>query len=371
MKNNRCFSFAKIMTESNKPTALKLRSSDKPWLANQKVLIISTKFRWYSESFADAFRQCGCDVTLHEESLRIEKSDIKRYIKYRLHLASSKDYEEIREEINKRVLEKYNQCKPDLFVVVMGNQITPDTLKIINKSCKTVVLLSDTREKYPYYDCVVPFYSKVYTYELSDLEYYKSIGVNVDALYGLVDEKQYYPIKNCNKNIDLCFVGFMNEERKKILEQLYRDFPELRMEFWGQYLTSHNPIKFLKWFFTRKRKVFKNKVIHYSKVNQIYNSSKICLNLNGVLNVNGWGSRLAEILGTCSFQIAKGNSIIDSEFEKCLVTYGSYEELKKQINEYLNDEKSRSIFANNGYNKVINNFTYKKAAQRILEDKDF
>lgn len=334
----------------------------------RKIMIVSTKFRWYGDSFADAFRMCGCDVLLCKESVRVEKSDFLRYLKYRTHLIKAKDYDDIRNNINRRVIEKFNNYKPDLFLVVMGNQITPETLKYINLSCPTAVVLTDTREAYPFYDSVVPLYTKSYTYEITNLTYYKSIGANIDSLFGLVDEKMYFPIDNVQKRIDISFVGFMNAERKALLEKIYNDFPGLKMEFWGQYLTSHNPIAYFHYFFSKKKNVFKNKVIHYSKVNEIYNASKICLNLNGVQSVEGWGSRLTEILGTKSFQIVKENLSIKKEFNNCLATYKSYEELKTKITFFLKNPEERARLSTNGYSKAINYFTYKQAARKILRD---
>ena len=112
------------------------------------------------------------------------------------------------------------------------------------------------------------------------------------------------------------------------------------MCFYGEYAPLRKPLQFLRWLFSNKKKTFKNRNIHYKKVNYIYNKSKIVLNIQCNQSKKGWSSRLPEISATKAFQIVDYNSFIDERLGDSIVMFKNYDELKFLIEYFLNSYDS-------------------------------
>ena len=100
-------------------------------------------------------------------------------------------------------------------------------------------------------------------------------------------------------------------------------------------------------------KKFKNRIICQQEVNNIYNKSKLVLNINSFQTHNDWSSRLVEILGsgaTCVSEYTKASYQFFSEY--CLF-FKSYSELRQIIDDCF----SKGIPSKNGLVYVKNNFS--------------
>lgn len=331
-----------------------------------RVLLITSTFRWYAENYTNALDEIGCVYEHINASVTINKKNILAKIKNFCGLNIERDIEKEKKRINKIALEKFKQINANIVILTLGNQLYRETLVEMRKTAIIINIFGDTLAQYPYVESIADCFDFIYSYEMNDVQYLQSKNINCIPLMGLGNVKQYFPIK-IKKDIDLCFVGAMYPNRKKILEQLYLDFPNLKMEFWGRYVGLKHPINYLKWFFSKKRTVFKNKVIHYSKVNELYNSSKICLNINGFQTHNGWSSRLVEIALTNSCQIVDYNNYINSVFSDKMCLYRNYDELKEIIIMLLNDDAKREALSELCYNFCKNNFTYIVSMNDILK----
>jgi spore maturation protein CgeB len=333
----------------------------------KRVLLLCSDFMWYAESIEQAFCECGWNTKMLKSHIGPNNNNYIIRLKSLLHKDITNFLEKKRDIFSTKAIKEFDRFKPDLVYVTLGNQLTPEAIRYMKKNAYTVLKLSDTLSVYPYLQQVVSIYDRVYTYEISDIEELKKYGVTGHRSMGTYDSKQYFPI-DCSRDIDVCFVGKMYPQRKELLERLIEDLPDVKFRFWGTYVKVNKPIKYLNWMFSKKHKVFANKNIHYSEVNEIYNRSKICLNINGYQTQIGWASRLPEILGTRSFQLVDGNEAINSEFNGCLATFYTYEDLKNKILYYLKHDDERKQIAINGYEKVIHSYTRKHQIESILND---
>jgi spore maturation protein CgeB len=336
-------------------------------MSKYKVLLIASIFRWYAESIEKAFIANDCDVLLMRESVVVGKWNLYGKVKEIIGCNVEKEKNKTREKININALKLFKEYKPNIVYVTMGNQLTQKTIEEMKESAVVIASFGDTIAQYPYLGEIAKYYDIIYSYEMTDVDKLQNKGICAKEMMGLADSEQYFPI-DCEKDIDICFVGAMYPNRKETLEKLYHDFPNLNMQFYGKYVGIRKTREFFKWLFTGKYKVFKNRNIHYEDVNKIYNRSKICLNINGFQTKVGWASRLPEILLTKSFQIVDYNKKIEEEFAKCLETYTSYEELKTIIQRYISDDEKRNRIGTNGFSKVKKQFTYERAISNVLTD---
>jgi hypothetical protein len=81
-----------------------------------------------------------------------------------------------------------------------------------------------------------------------------------------------------------------------------------------------------------------------------------------------WSSRVYMILGSGGFLIHPRLEGLKEEFTKDeLVTYRNGQELKEKIDYYLTHEEERKKIQMAGYKKVIENYTYTKRIQTLLD----
>lgn len=102
---------------------------------------------------------------------------------------------------------------------------------------------------------------------------------------------------------------------------------------------------------------------------KIIKCSKINLNLTNRPIKTGLPLRIFDIMGCGGFLISNYQSEIPEYFEpdRDIVLYGSVQELLEKIDYYLKHEDERLQIAQNGYEKVKENFTYDRRLEIMFE----
>ncbi len=264
-----------------------------------------------------------------------------------------------------------NYCKtikPDVLIVTQGMQLLPDAVDRLRKTCVTVLRMSDRISLFPELEERLKHYDLVYSYSIDEVDYIKSMGYEASHSFSGYDADVYFPLE-CKKDIDICFVGTMYKERVELLEKIASDFKDLNLAFYGKYTSPAHPGQYLSWVRGKNGlHAFKNKNLSREEVNQLYNRSKICLNINRQNMVNEWTPRIFEIMGTNSFQIVEGNARIDNKFHNCLCQYSGYSDLLKKIQHYLENEKERREIAQRGYNTAVSEYCSRLRTRFLLDE---
>jgi len=245
----------------------------------------------------------------------------------------------------------FDEFLPNFVFVRLGNYLSNEIVKYMRKSSITILYLGDSLQLYPEMKEKVFDYDAVFSYENSDVDILRSKGINVYPLMGVYDKTQYYPLKII-KDIDISFIGAMYDERIKILKRISKDFSEFKLLFIGNYSKKKYLIDYIFHFNKKMRLSYMNTTVNFREANEIYNRSKICLNLNRKEANTGWNSRLCEILGTQSLQVVNYNKIVLDEFGDGIVTFTDYDDLKDKIQYFLTNDLDRNEIARKGYNAV-------------------
>jgi len=332
-----------------------------------KVLLISSDFRWYAESYKNAFEKNECEVKLISFHTSLYKKQVIRRLLASLGYLNLKDYERKKVHLNNTVLEVNKDFKPNIIYLILCYDLFRETVLELKKNAIIIQNLGDTIELYKNANVNIDLFDLIYSYEWNDIEYLRKKGLKVYPQMGTYDERRYYPIET-KKIIDVSFVGKMYKERTKILEKLVIDLPKINFKFYGEYAPLRKPWKYLKWIANKKfRLSFVNRNTDINETNRIYNKSKIVLNIHCAQTKSGWSSRLPEISATESFQIVDFNQSIENEFGHDIVMFKNYEELKSLIEYYLvNDEERMSIAKN--VSKHVKNMTIKTSIKKVLGD---
>lgn len=329
----------------------------------KKVLLLAPDFNQYTEIFCRSIQQCGYEV----KGLSFKGYNWETALYKRIGLDENIVVEKKRNIFNKKVIQLYEQYSPDFVIVIRGDFMQKSTLEFMKKS-KLALWLYDSLTRYPEMRANWELYDLHYVFEASDIEQLEKDNKQVEFLPLGYDEGRYYELPEVEKTVDISFVGAMYGNRRKLLEQLAKDFSDLNLEFYGNYVLKRNPIQYVKFCLSPYKKVFKNRMISHEEANQLYSRSKINLNILHEQSRSGWNARLNEILGSKGFELITYNSIISEKYQGMLDTYSNYEELREKIQFYLKDDILRGNMSQKGYEKVLKDDTYISRFSYILSN---
>jgi spore maturation protein CgeB len=212
----------------------------------------------------------------------------------------------------------------------------------------------------------------VYAFEPTDIPDLKKYNVDTKYLPLAYDPETFFPMNDGIKEYDISFVGHLNSNRKKLLDEILREREDLKMKIWGKQWSLLQPENYLDYQLHRYhvKKCLNNYNITPNEANKIYNISKICFNNHAETTKTGINPRFFEIFGSGAFQLVDYKPVLDTLFDyNCMkFCYRNRNELLENIQYYLENEKERNTVAND-MNKIMENaHTYYHRIKEILRD---
>jgi spore maturation protein CgeB len=244
-------------------------------------------------------------------------------------------------DFNKRVLALYNKQRPDIVLVIRGSKVSVSTLE--SMSAIRVLWLHDLARRSDLHHDQLSAYDKIYVFESSDVEWLQRSGLPATFLPIAFDPEVYRPL-DVRKDIDVFFIGAYYPNRRDLLEHLAQHFPSETLRFYGRHVRYREPSTWIRYLFylaNGKRKVFPNRSLNASQINEMYCRSKICINIHHGQSENGCNPRVFEIIGSGSYQIVDQIPFVKKEFGDLLMTFRDGASLKAAIRRALDDEKIR------------------------------
>lgn len=328
-----------------------------------RVLIVGIDFYNYNLSVSRAFNNLGYETKIFNywgddiKSLGegvLAKLFIKRKVFFHLK----------QELVNSNLIKQYRTFKPDIVFIIHGWYVLEKTFKKLNKSINALWLM-DGIDRYGYHPLINE--SKFnFFFDKSDVGKFKELtGKSSYFLPLALDEAVYFPKDKNDKSVDISFVGGLFEKRIILLEKIIKRFRGTRIQFYGRSpFTNSNPLQDI---IKSNPELFLNRNITPEECNDLYNISKICINIHHDQSNYGVNQRFFEITGSNAFQLTDGNPFIKDNFSseeiKC---YESEEELFQKIEYYLSNEKARFEIAANGYKRVLAEHTFTKRIEEVL-----
>lgn len=307
----------------------------------KNVLIAGPKFYGYLDNLADSFRLNGYNVHLYPFDLK----------DYRRNIPDELKMEQFNSDIRKCVLSN----NLDMAVIVKGDTIWSDTVRILRSNVKRMILyLWDAINRSVSDLSVVKYFDKVLLFEKSDESIMQDMGIPF-AFYGTpASTHDYYPADSPGESVDISFVGSITTDRLSSMKAIIKAFPDRNIEIYG----GHSRLISRRWLWINLsirncRRYFMNRGLIPSEINTLYNSSKICLNVQRSQSLLGCNYRTFEILAAKAFQISSANPYLESEFKDGgLVTYRDDSDLIDKIGYYLANTDERRRHAEIGYRYV-------------------
>ncbi|OSZ80899.1 hypothetical protein CAP36_06570 [Chitinophagaceae bacterium IBVUCB2] len=330
----------------------------------QKVLIIGPEFYDYNLSISDAFVNLGFETKVVGYSIDTVASLGERF---RYHLAADKNsfFKNRIESINEEILRLYHSFKPHLIFIVQGSVLSPETM-LAMQDCKKALWMMDSLARGKVVRPIVRSVDYVFFFEKTDIEFlWIEAGINSWFLPLSVDPKVYYPME-LKQEIDILFVGALYEHRLKMLGRVAEEFKDKQIKIYGNYYSPlRRPLHHL---FRNNKHVFLNKNISPVKVNELYNKSKLCLNIHHSQSKFGVNQRFFEISGSKAFQLVDQNGYISENFTSDeIMTYSSEADMIEKIHFALNNPSRRNEMASNAHKKVMSGYTFTDRIKYVLD----
>lgn len=206
------------------------------------------------------------------------------------------------------------------------------------------------------------YFDSIYLVDQSWINKTKYFNPNVFYLPHGVPAGKFFPKNISNKTYDLVFVGsafdgnMEGQFRAKILEILIEK--GYQPAIFGD--SDWKKFKNLKDF-------YRGPITSSEKLNDLYNNSKIILNLHHSQLESGTNQRTFETAAAGSFQIADYKKSVAEFFGDSVATFSSPAELIEQTRYFLSNQDERNKKAEQAL-QVVKEHTYSKRIKEIFED---
>lgn len=329
----------------------------------KKVLLVGHEmYVGYFQSLSAAFEHnhCSCSDFQHKltSAKKVFETKGLRRIKNRL----------VIESINYKLLREANRYQPDYVFLINGEILLEETVEELNKKSTVILWLIDGIDNVNIVKRVLDKIQHVFVFEPADLN--KIHGSKY--LPQCADSVLYKKVKTKIK-YDISFVGAGHEKRLGMLNEIALFCGEKGYTFgvFGQYKTFfRKPVLERKKYIHLEKRIEENRKLTPYEVNEIFNSSRINLNIHHEQSELGLNPRVFEIMASENFQLIDNQNELYSYFEEgiSMATYKNMDDLKMKIQYFLENEKERKIIERNGHELVMRNHLYRNRMETVLEN---
>jgi len=263
------------------------------------------------------------------------------------------------DRINKDLLVKAKQIKPDLIFIYRGTHIYSRTILELKNG--GVIIFGYNNDdpfgkNYPKYfwhhfKKSIPYYDHIFAYRGKNIEDYRKIGFNkVGLLRSYYIKEKNFNIENLVSEKYVCnviFVGhYENDGRDELIKRIIDEGIDFKL--FGS-----------EWRKSKYYNIFKNKFGEIRVLEEDYNlalnSAKIDLVFLSNLNNDTYTRRCFEIIAAKKFMLSDYSDDLNSMFEsgKEADYFKNSDELIEKIKYYLANNEKREEIAKAGYNRLI------------------
>ena len=325
---------------------------------------INPNFKTFSDYIEKAFREAGCSTCFFENRAFF----LPGRIRDRLDLLQNWDLK----RLNRRLLEKADEFKPQIYVESGGWNILPESIKRLKSmGIKTVLWTVDPPKTFEAIIKVAPHYDFVFCQGTEAVEILKEYDVkNLHWLPFACDPDFHKPVEltisEQNKyTTQICCVGSWTsdyEKRQAALECLTDYNLGIWGPGWNNLPVGSNLNKFVRNYHTKPEEWIK-----------IYSATRIAViihyqDVKGHVPCYQASPKVFETLACETLLVVDAQKDVLNLFEsgRHLVAYHNHKELKELIHYYLKHPEEARKIAQQGRRKVLENHTFKHRVEEML-----
>lgn len=309
---------------------------------------------------------------------------------------------ENRKELQKNIIDFVVKENPAIvFFILMYDEVTPDTIKKISENCITINWFADDQWRFAdFTKYIAPLFHYSITMDKYSLIKYKDLGCkSILSQWAALDYVKNMNLDNVNYMYDISFIGGKNINREWIIYELKNagyyvecfgdgwgrgriDFEEMKNIFYSSKInlnlsnSTPNDIRLVGF---ARRKLIYDTLCNIKKIslkNPVRYLKNIIKPLIQFLNIKKSTKKVEqikarnfEIPGFGGFQLSQYALEIEDYYVigKEIAVFSTLEELKKQIDYYLQNEIERKSIVKAGYDRT-KEYTYEKRFRKIFEE---
>ena len=333
-----------------------------------KILVISNHngedYTDIAFSFYRAFKAVGKIVLTYDLNPKIKSRLLNKVLKT-LNMDSLTIL-----KINEELVRFLSSNFFDLIFVVKGTYLLPETIdKIKNINHKMKIICFNPDDPFNEQSSNVLIANSISHYDYY-LMWSEKLRQNIQKKYHIktiylpfaVDAEIIYALENTTKEITVSFIGNGDKYRNLWLTQLDnlvdKKIPNLSFHIYGDRWQTFRAIR-------------RHRQVNGVKFLEIFNQTKINLNILRLQNKNSINMRTFEIPGTRSFMLHEYSEEAMEFFKPGIEAeyFKDSGELVDKIIFYLSHENARIKIAQEGYNRVLNsNYNYKFLFKNLLKN---
>ncbi len=268
---------------------------------------------------------------------------------------------------------KCAEFQPNCILILNGAHVPAAVQDFLTKY-KVIVWFWDSVKRDELLSKFINWADEIFCFEYDDLKYLAEKNKFARYLPLGANDKIYFP-RECERDVDISFVGLASKERLFLLNKICERACEKNwtVKIGGIFYDKNHFWK--KYLFRRRQpalaKFLENRIFAPAEVAEIYRRSKICVNINTAVH-HSLSPRTFEICATKSFQLMNSgqNSHGLMNLETDLAVFSGVEDLLDKIEFYLANETLRKKIALAGYESVMKNCTMKKSVEKLFAESE-
>lgn len=337
----------------------------------KRVLLIGPNFYDYNKYIDEALNKLGMSVYKLSYDTPVNPYTIVTKVVYKFCLNKTSMQTKSRKDFSKLVALTFDRTRPDFVFILNGDMLTPSVVEKMRHSAKVIVWLFDSITHIPYCWNILPECDRVYCYEQHDIPMILSkLQIHAGFLPQAANIKGYHPIK-MDKDLDIVFAAdlWKSERRKRLIQHVVREFPNLKIKVWGVYKPWY---KGLWTSLTRERRdIYTNCYATTEQLNLDYNRAKVVLNIHHEQQIDGANPKVFEIAASGAYEVCDANPYLEKLFpEGEIGLYHDERELDKLIRWAINpaNAQQREHRAKQAHNIVATRHTFEHRIKAIFEE---
>ena len=332
-----------------------------------KVLIIGPDYFNFLPAVEKAFTRLGWEASVAAYDNPIHPYTVWMKWRYKLSRHRERLQERSRAAFDAEIRARFAATRPDLVFILNGDILENAALDCFrDNGARTALWLFDNRERLPRSSGQAFHVDRLFCFEQEDVEWFRGQGVKAVFLPQACDPDIYKPL-GLRPEIDILFVGNLwnSEKRKQTMLSVIRAFPERKIVVYGLYQPWYKGL--LQWLRRPYKRIFKNCNVPPERVNELYNRSRVVLNIHQELQKSGANPRVFEICGSGAYQVCDANAYVRSLFAPGSVGFYSTEaELTACLREALEGDKGPQAAA--AHRTVYAQHTFVNRIRTVLEN---
>jgi spore maturation protein CgeB len=283
------------------------------------------------------------------------------------------------------IFRKVEATRPSVFFCVRADWLDPEAIeriRALSPGIKIAIWMYDPVEQFPQGLAAAALADRMYLYDTDDIETYRRLtGHEAQRLDLAYSPKRFTPLDGVAQNIDVSMTGSfgMGSYDQRIataitLGKLARTHG-FSLAVTGPMWTTWNPLAVATRRAVARRhpgflEIFRNRMLPYRDQNELYNRSKINVNVHRIESAGSCNTRVFEILGAGGFQLCNDNPIVIEHFRpgEHLDMFRSEGDLEDKLLYYLNHAAERRAIARRGHETVAQSHRFSDRMQSVLDD---